>query len=580
MIRRPGFGAAPRAALPILLALFAGAAQALVYLRTTDASMVARSPVIVQGEILASVPGPRGRFPSTDFEVEVAAALKGSPRGSRIVVRQPGGIRPDGRIGQVVGLPMLAVGDRALLFLEPDADVYRVVEHGLGIFFEEVRGGRALLLRDASLRTWTVQPPSAGGGLFGEKRSSFLPRDAALFRRWIADHAAGRVRPPDYFTADPVDSDAGVARAYKVYRTGPAAPWCLRGFSNVRWRQFDRGEPVEFTPSNVGDAGPALKSLRAAMDAWNRIADGRVRLTAGEATSRPLPFEESYGERDGVNAVVFEDPLDEIPGSLGEEGGVILGAARVVWSCRTLDHLNNWHDIEPHAIPGRPETLAYSLFEANVVTNDGFWNWARNAGRKGGFEPRLAYEELLAHELGHALGIDHPCGSFILCDRVTNEAIMRAYTHADGRGAALNSDDIAAGRSLYPRHPANPGAPSAPGCLPDDTALCLSGGRYRVSGRWATGDDEGVARAEALSEDTGYFWFFDSANVEVVVKVLDGCHINGHRWVFAAGLTDVRVELFVVDSMTGRVKAWENPGGGAFEPVTDTSAFSCRDEDG
>ncbi|MCY3932623.1 MAG: hypothetical protein OXH70_13005 [Acidobacteria bacterium] len=579
MIRRPGLGAASRAAPAILLALSAGAAQAIVYLKTTDAALVDRAPVIVYGEVLAASPAPAGRFPSTDFEVEVAEALKGPAPGGRIVVRQPGGIRPDGLIGEVVGLPMLAVGDRVLLFLERPGEVHRVLGHGLGVFFEAAAGdGRALLLRDASLRTWTLQPGPAGDGTFAEAPAS-PPRDAALFRGWIADRAAGRERPADYLAADPAERDAGVARAYRVYRTGPAAPWCAKGFSNLRWRRFDRGEPVEFTLSNVEAAGPASESLRVAMDAWNRDAGSGVRLAMGGTTSTPLRLHEEYADRDGANAVTFEDPLDEIPGSLDDEDGFILGAASVIWSCLTLDHLNIWHDLEPHAIPGRPETLAYPLFEANVVTNDGFWNWAREIGRERGFDPRRAYEELLAHELGHALGIDHPCGSFIDCDRVTNEAIMRAYAHGDGRGAALNSDDIAAVRSLYPPTPGESGDLSVPVCLPGEEALCLNGGRYRVSGRWATGDDEAIARAVALSEDTGYFWFFDSANVEIVVKVLDGCGVNGHRWVFAAGLTDVRVKLFVVDVATGRTKTWESPGG-AFEPITDTSAFPCRDEDG
>jgi len=35
------------------------------------------------------------------------------------------------------------------------------------------------------------------------------------------------------------------------------------------------------------------------------------------------------------------------------------------------------------------------------------------------------------------------------------------------------------------------------------------------------------------------FYFFSRDNLEVVVKVLDGCSINGHFWVFAAGLTDI-----------------------------------------
>jgi hypothetical protein len=35
-----------------------------------------------------------------------------------------------------------------------------------------------------------------------------------------------------------------------------------------------------------------------------------------------------------------------------------------------------------------------------------------------------------------------------------------------------------------------------------------------------------------LGADTGYFWFFEDTNVELVVKVLDGRAINGHTWVF------------------------------------------------
>ena len=39
----------------------------------------------------------------------------------------------------------------------------------------------------------------------------------------------------------------------------------------------------------------------------------------------------------------------------------------------------------------------------------------------------------------------------------------------------------------------------------------------------------------------------DPGNIEVFAKVLDGCAVNGHYWVFVGGLTDVEVELAVVD---------------------------------
>ena len=49
----------------------------------------------------------------------------------------------------------------------------------------------------------------------------------------------------------------------------------------------------------------------------------------------------------------------------------------------------------------------------------------------------------------------------------------------------------------------------------------------------ATGDGQ----AYPLTSDSGYFWFFDDANVELVIKVIDGCGYNGRYWVFAGGLT-------------------------------------------
>ena len=79
-----------------------------------------------------------------------------------------------------------------------------------------------------------------------------------------------------------------------------------------------------------------------------------------------------------------------------------------------------------------------------------------------------------------------------------------------------------------------------------------------------------------LTADTGGdFWFFNSANVEVVTKVLNGCGLSpGNYWVFSAGLTNVGVTLTYTDMMTGAVKTYTNPAGAAFEPVQDTRAFA------
>lgn len=101
-----------------------------------------------------------------------------------------------------------------------------------------------------------------------------------------------------------------------------------------------------------------------------------------------------------------------------------------------------------------------------------------------------------------------------------------------------------------------------------------TGNRFRVTVLWQDQEGNvGTGEPVVLTNDTGYFWFFDIANVEIVVKVLDACGVNGHFWIFAAGLTDVAVELVVEDLQTGDIRSFFNSVGQPFQPVQDTSAF-------
>ena len=82
----------------------------------------------------------------------------------------------------------------------------------------------------------------------------------------------------------------------------------------------------------------------------------------------------------------------------------------------------------------------------------------------------------------------------------------------------------------------------------------------------------GTGRAVSLTGDTGYFWFFDPANVEAVVKVLDATPVNGHFWVYYGALSNVEYKLTVTDTVTGAVKTYANPKG-RFASAGDTTAF-------
>ena len=111
-------------------------------------------------------------------------------------------------------------------------------------------------------------------------------------------------------------------------------------------------------------------------------------------------------------------------------------------------------------------------------------------------------------------------------------------------------------------------------CVADASTLCLSNGRYRVTAGWEQPDsNSGSGHAVPLTSDSGYFWFFDPSNIEMVTKILNACGVNGNFWVFGAGLTNVKVTLFVLDTATGVSETYVNPLNTPFQPIQDTAAF-------
>src|SRR5437870_662044 len=125
-------------------------------------------------------------------------------------------------------------------------------------------------------------------------------------------------------------------------------------------------------------------------------------------------------------------------------------------------------------------------------------------------------------------------------------------------------------------------------CVADATTLCANGNRFKIQTQYNTPNSitgggpgtlsartSGAGQAVSLTSDTGYFWFFSSGNVEIVIKVVDGRAFNSRFWVFAAGLTNVNVIITVTDTVTGAVKTYTNPQNTAFLPIQDTGAFAA-----
>jgi hypothetical protein len=78
----------------------------------------------------------------------------------------------------------------------------------------------------------------------------------------------------------------------------------------------------------------------------------------------------------------------------------------------------------------------------------------------------------------------------------------------------------------------------------------------------------------AANPDSGLFYFFASSNIEMLIKVINGCGLSNTYWVFFAATTNVQFTVTVVDVTTGKTKVYFNPLNQAAAPVQDTNAFA------
>ena len=117
-------------------------------------------------------------------------------------------------------------------------------------------------------------------------------------------------------------------------------------------------------------------------------------------------------------------------------------------------------------------------------------------------------------------------------------------------------------------------------CDADGKTICLQDSRYQVRATWRgpEGEVQPARAARAGTNDSGLLWFHDAENWEALVKVLDGCSINGADWVFVASATDLGLDIEVTDTKTGQGRVYTKVPGAPALAMTDAAAFpdSCR----
>lgn len=128
--------------------------------------------------------------------------------------------------------------------------------------------------------------------------------------------------------------------------------------------------------------------------------------------------------------------------------------------------------------------------------------------------------------------------------------------------------------------------PPTGSCSESSTTACMLSGRFRVSVRYRGAFDNNAPNTGALRKsvvgfanpayETAFFYFNDSNNIEMMVKMLDQGNTNsgGQRTiaVLFGSATPLRIEVTITDTQTGATKTY-NSFFNEMKGTTDFTAF-------
>ncbi len=384
------------------------AVSAMTYVMPDDQALLRRADGVLVGTVVGSpVAGGKRGLPQLRYRVVIERVLAGRLARSEAMLELPGTLPDANPRVFVPGIPSLAAGQRVLVFFNRQrTDVIVPAELSLGIFFG---------LHDAGGKQSYVRQLEGGHALnktAADARSK--ARDAARFERWIRRSASGATAASDYY----VESGAKYTLAPSGFPDGLSS----------RWFQFDTNQSVSFRGVANGMVGATFDEFGAvstALTAWNNDAGSRIALSYGGTVASDL----GDNSTDGINAVVWNDPGNDIAGSYNCSSGGVLAIGGTYASSST------------GVVDGR---VFHRAIEGFVITQD---NAACVFNGHGGLDGT----EILGHEIGHTLGFGHSCeGADCVASSVVDDALMRSYVHRDGRGASLRTDDRAVAAMVYP----------------------------------------------------------------------------------------------------------------------------------
>jgi hypothetical protein len=375
--------------------------------------MVVESRAIVTGQVigLSTAVDPSTNRVYTYIRLEVNTVLKGGITEQEIVLKELGG--ETAALGTMIfGMPRFEQGQRVLLYLNtwPDGAL-RVHQGFLGKFNINVDASTGRLFVERRLDDQGVTIMAGSGN--GTNRSEL---DA--YAKMVTDLMASNQKKMRNFERDHYSSIPMLAQPTEMQSTQPGKgfhpEWVLLSpTSPARWFEADSNQAVVFyvNPTGAPSFADLQADVQATMDAWS-TAGASIRVTYGGTTG-------GCGVQlaDGSNTISFNNCDGYFPASQSCSG--LLAVSGII-----------------RYLPGTTKNIGGTTYGKAVEANMSF-----NPYALCNFTNRCQLQEVLTHEMGHALGLGHSTDT---------TATMMAYAHFDNRCSSIMSDDAQGISAIYP----------------------------------------------------------------------------------------------------------------------------------
>jgi hypothetical protein len=394
-----------------------------------DDDMIIGARAIVTGKVMAIRCGFDDQHTRifTYITVKVEEVLKGQITQRKIVIKELGGQVGDSA-SVVYGSPRFEKGERVLLYLDTWADgslrTHQMFLGKFNIVIDPLTGQEIAVRSSPDENTTVLQPQLHGHGVRGQ--STERQRLSAYMRMVRSRLAANWDRSlrfeADNYTNAPVLAEPNEYRSIAAQREIDPQFTFLGPY---RFFEPDSGQPVtvSLNPNPSSQQGVPQVVLNAADvaaagNAWSNVTGCSLTVFYN-------------GTMDDCYVGSGSPGIHVISNNCDGRNGPTSGCASIL----------AWGGVSQTGFQTR--TINGTTFRQSIQGFVSMNPWASCS-----FGNNCNVQEILTHEIGHALGLGH--SQF-------NDATMAPFAHFDGRCASIRTDDVNGIVAIYPGSGGGPG---------------------------------------------------------------------------------------------------------------------------